>query len=164
MVNGYQVDDEDLANPDVRALIEMVSFIGSCDNDLFSWSKELSAGAGELNSINILAARHDGGLRHATEQVVGMRNCAMALFIELLGSVSKIASRDLRMHLHDLEIFISAWLEVQQSSVRYSVAEDLEISPAKLLSLACGVPEQSAHLSPIPTVAWWSDRVSRCGF
>lgn len=163
MVNGYQVDDEDLANPDVRALIEMVSFIGGCDNDLFSWSKELSAGAGELNAIDILAARHGGGIRRATEQVVGMRNCAMALFIKLRESVCKNASCVLRMYLRDLEIFISAWLDVQQSSARYSVAESLEISPAKLLSLMSGVPEGSTSLSPIPTVAWWFDRISRRG-
>lgn len=156
IVHCYHPNDEELAAPAVRALTEMAAFIGSCDNDIYSWAKDAAAGATHVNLVGVLSqGTDDGGLsqHEALGRAVALRNHVMALFARRCAEVGRDASDDLRSYLRDLGGFVAGWSEFHRVSRRFQRPGGVEITTV-VTSPTTGAPDPLSPL-PIPTIAWW---------
>lgn len=157
IVHRYHPDDEELAAPAVRALTEMAGFIGSCDNDIYSWAKDSAVGAAHVNLVGVLSrgSGDDGLAQHeALVEAVALRNHVMALFVRRCAEVSRDASAGLRYYLRDLGGFVAGWSEFHRISRRFQQPGKAQLVTAAAPPPTTAAPDASIPL-PIPTIAWW---------
>ncbi|MEU3183349.1 hypothetical protein ABZ707_03920 [Streptomyces sp. NPDC006923] len=157
VAGGFSVPDEDLEDPRVRALTEMVWTLVSWDNDLYSRNKELERAGDDLNLIDVLCQELGCDPHHALIRAVAMRDRVMVLFDRLATQVAKDADDDLRRYVEGLGQFIRGHLDWAADCPRYAVASAPRVAPGGWWKQRPA--DDSAEPLPIPTISWWWDQL-----
>jgi selina-4(15),7(11)-diene synthase len=150
IINGYELGDQEIDQPLVRALTEINWLLVAWDNDLYSYRKEAKQFSTGNNLVEIIAQTHDLPIPKAIEEALGLRDRIMCLFMRLRERALEDASPSLCQYIGDLGVWIRANIEWGTSSKRYAM------SPEAPHTAWTDMPHDVDE-SPIPlsSIAWW---------
>jgi Terpene synthase family 2, C-terminal metal binding len=157
---GYELQEDAVQDPAVRALTEMTCLIGGIDNDLQSWSKERQLQQSGQNVIAVLARHHGCSPEEALLRAVVLRNQIMQLFLRLRGRAAERAGEESRRYLSGLGHVIRGNLDWGRAVPRYTAQPSPDagalLSREREQSLRdTASPTEIPDLSDMPSVAWW---------
>ncbi|MBB4893773.1 hypothetical protein FHS39_002804 [Streptomyces olivoverticillatus] len=152
IAGGYELQDEDLDRPEVRALTEMAWTLVAWDNDFYSRNKEIHRAGDNLNLIDVVAQERGCGLALAQEEAMAMRDRVMTLFLRLREQLWPRAGMELRCYLVALGQFVRGHLDWASTCSRYagSYGADGVVRWWKTRP-----SDDSLAPLPIPSIAWW---------
>ncbi|WP_406481729.1 terpene synthase family protein [Streptomyces sp. NBC_01615] len=166
LTGGYEVPGREMDSPAVRAVNEAWSLIMACDNDLFSYGKELwqsrHGEADNLNLVSLCINRHGHTLDQALEQVAALRNRAMALLVQLSERLALTGSIELRTYLLQAGQVIRAgedW-QLDPRTRRYTSPHGSPPADIKFTADIVASPAAGTWTGgPLPTIDWWWDQL-----
>ncbi|WP_175409572.1 selina-4(15),7(11)-diene synthase [Streptomyces sp. TRM64462] len=163
MAHGYELQPHERERTAVRAATEMMSFIITWDNDIFSYHKEKKEKKSTgyyLNALRVMEEHQGLTPGQALTAAISQRDRVMCLFMDLTEYLSDDGSPMLRQYLRSIGHFIRGAQDWGISSVRYTTPDD----PANMPSFFRDTPvDGSGEPLDIPAVAWWWDILHGAG-
>lgn len=157
VAEGYELSPAELESPDVSALNEMVCSLVGWDNDLLTYHKEVLRGGADHNLVTVLANARGYSVEEAVEEAVDIRDRVLALYLRLHDKVRADASPELRRYLAGLSSWIRGHLDWGMTTMRYRDPEADADLPDEVAAASAAV---STEPLPIPTIAWWWERLA----
>ncbi len=157
--HGYELRGSEWGDKRVRAAGEMVSFITTWDNDIFSYHKESRQPESRyyLNVLRVLTHRYGLTLREALTEAIAQRDRVLNLYVRLCDELVYSGSPEVRQYVQSLHHFIRGNQDWALESDRYRTPED----PADLPWGFTDTPtDQSLEPLNIPAISWWWNLVS----
>jgi len=154
-INGYQLSDQELASPAVKAATQACCALLSIDNDLLSYEreKELEKGA-MVNTVEALATRADLSPDEAARKIITVRNQMMELYLGLRDTVRPGASRELAHYIDNIGLWVRSNLDWSFTTRRYRDFSD-KVSFTSQLHLSDTRSEQPAGSAQGTGLWWW---------
>lgn len=156
VAEGYELSSREMENPDVAALNEMVCSLVGWDNDLLTYHKEVLRGGADHNLVTVLAHATGCSPEEAVADAVDIRDRVLGLYLRLHDKVRAGASPALERYLAGLSSWIRGHLDWGMTTMRYRDPEAAADLPNEL---AGAIPIVSGEPLPIPTIAWWWERL-----
>ncbi|MCH0540793.1 terpene synthase [Streptomyces sp. MUM 203J] len=155
--HGYELQLHERDNKAVRAVTEIMSFIITWDNDIFSYHKEKKEKTSTgyyLNALRVMEEREGLTPEQALTTAISQRDRAMSLYVRLTERLARDGSPQLRQYLRSIGHFIRGAEDWGISSVRYTTPDD----PADMPSYFRDTPmDDSGEPLDIPVIRWWWD-------
>ncbi|MBB5122549.1 hypothetical protein GO002_25985 [Streptomyces eurocidicus] len=156
IAGGYELRDQDLDRPEIRAMTEMTWTLVAWDNDFYSRNKEIQRAGDNLNLIDVLAQERDCPPARAQEEAMAMRDRVMTLFLRLREQLWPRSGVELRCYLVALGQFVRGHLDWASACARYADPYGTA-EPARWWKPAPA--DDSLEPLPLPAVAWWWDQL-----
>ncbi|QCP55037.1 hypothetical protein FAZ95_37090 [Trinickia violacea] len=157
IANNINIDPDIHYSQPVQVITDIAGFIVSCDNDLFSYTKENNEIA--ANIIKIISYRNRCFPMEAMKEAVAIRDHAMILFIKLREQLGKLSNPELDRYLESLEYYISGSIRWMSMAPRYASPRNqhnLPVLDARYRIIYRDAPTTaSTDPSSIPTIAYW---------
>ncbi|MEV4432642.1 terpene synthase family protein [Streptomyces sp. NPDC049555] len=153
IAGGYDLPDQELDRPEVRALTEMTWTLVAWDNDFYSRNKEIHRAGDHLNLIDVLAHERGTSPARVQAEAMAMRDRVMTCFLRLREQVWRRAGVELRCYLVALGQFVRGHLDWAASCSRYADPRTVDLSAW----WATRPSDDSTAPLPVPSIAWWWD-------
>ena len=153
---GYELRASEWGDKRLRAASEMVSFVTTWDNDIFSYHKESRQPESRyyLNVLRVLM--HHWGLapKEALAVAIAQRDRVLSLYLRVCDELTRTGSPEVRQYVRSLHHYIRANQDWAIESKRYRTPDD----PADL-PWGFGDTPTDTSLEPldIPAISWWWD-------
>jgi hypothetical protein len=153
IANGYQVPEDELQSPPVRALSEMCCAMVGYDNDIMShWKETLRSGDG-INLIDVLAHKRRRPPGQVLAEALALRDRVLARYLHLRDQTLPNLTEPTRRYIADLDAWIRGNLDWGMNSHRYRHP----MHPADLPATPIAAAPTSTDTTPISGIThWWS--------
>jgi hypothetical protein len=149
IAEGYFVPEVELRRADVQALTEMACSVVGWDNDIASYYKEHQRSGDQLNMVDVMAHELGLGTSEAMPHVIGLRDAALELFLNLRQQVTPGAGPETARYIAGLASWIRGNLDWSVNTARYRRPDRATIT----------VTDELDHDIPPSTppdgIAWW---------
>ncbi|GHH64923.1 hypothetical protein GCM10017673_08420 [Streptosporangium violaceochromogenes] len=122
VATGHPLSADEWRHPGIRAITESANDVVVWDNDLISYAKENDGGNSRNNLVNVLIRHRAYSRRQAMQEIVGMRDRAIADMVALRPSLEALGSEAVRAYVRGLEFWISGSVDYSMTSSRYTLA------------------------------------------
>ncbi|MEU6709634.1 terpene synthase family protein [Streptomyces wuyuanensis] len=162
LVTTQEIPEGELWSAPTRALTEIAHMIAILDNELVSRYKEEFSGQRQRTLIDVVARHHHWTPEAAQQAVIGLRDQAMTLFLNLSKREDRRpgASSALRAYLTDLGHLIRGNIDWSLACPRYShLYPPGHNVPVAHLDFHTRITDQTTTAPlplRIPAVAWWT--------
>lgn len=163
VIGGYQLTDQEVSAPLVRAIGDLAPLIGALDNDIVSYHRE--ATMGEFNILDVLRNTHGCSLQQAVSDTIALRDRLMCLYLRIRDHLVRTASPELGRFASELGYIVRGHMEWAQETLRYLTPQHAETgviadAPRMGVDWVNDPSDNSPEPPPLPGIAWWWEHLS----
>ncbi|WP_320773834.1 terpene synthase family protein [Streptomyces sp. CRN 30] len=166
---GYEVPDEVVTSPHVRALADLAGLIVECDNDITSYGKETYRSSrygfpAPQNMVAVLLNERCRGETDALEAAASFRDGLMSLFLTLSEQHTRCSdtSSTAEVYTAGLGQWIRGYLDYARTSDRFlkpANSGDPEGPVIEWPKPWTDAPRETPAFLSVPFASWWRSQV-----